>query len=203
MQTRQSKVDSNLVKTSKFLSLVLRHRPEVIGLTLDAQGWADLDDLIARAAARGQTLSRDLIARVVAENDKQRFALSPDGTRIRANQGHSVAVDLALEPHEPPETLYHGTATRNLRSIERDGLRRGQRHHVHLSPDPATARAVGQRHGEPVVLRVAAAAMHRDGHRFYRAENGVWLTDAVPPAYLSRESDQAAPRRFAEQNDQR
>jgi len=180
-------MDSNLVKTSKFLSLVLRHRPETIGLSLDAHGWADLDDLIARAAARGQTLTRDLIARVVAENDKQRFALSADGSRIRANQGHSVTVDLALEPQEPPETLYHGTATRNLRSIEREGLRRGQRHHVHLSADPATARIVGQRHGEPIVLRIAAATMRRDGHLFYRSANGVWLTDTVPPSYLSRE----------------
>jgi putative RNA 2'-phosphotransferase len=180
-------MDRQLVKTSKFLSLVLRHRPEAIGLALDAQGWANVDDLIARAAARGQPLTRELIAQVVAENDKQRFALSDDGGRIRANQGHSVTVDLALEPQEPPETLYHGTAARNLRSIEREGLRRGQRHHVHLSPDPATARTVGQRHGEPVVLRVAAGAMWRDGHPFSRSANGVWLTEAVLPAYLSRE----------------
>ena len=165
---------------------MLRHRPEAIGLTLDAQGWANVDELIARAAAKGQPLTRELIGRVVAENDKQRFALSDDGTRIRANQGHSVEVDLALEPQDPPETLYHGTAARNLRSIEREGLRRGQRHHVHLSDNPATAHIVGQRHGEPIVLRVAAGAMGRAGHLFYRSENGVWLTDEVPAKYLTR-----------------
>ena len=153
-------MDGKLARTSKFLSLVLRHRPETIGVTLDAQGWVDVDELIASAAAKGQPLTRELIGRVVAENDKQRFALSDDGTRIRANQGHSVEVDLALEPQEPPETLYHGTAARNLRSIERDGLRRGQRHHVHLSADPVTARIVGQRHGEPVVLRVASGRFY-------------------------------------------
>jgi putative RNA 2'-phosphotransferase len=180
-------MDGTLVKVSKFLSLVLRHRPEAIGLTLDAQGWAEVDALIARAAARGQPLTRELIGRVVAENDKQRFALSDDGTRIRANQGHSVAVDLALEPQEPPEILYHGTAARNLDAIEREGLRRGQRQHVHLSADPATARNVGQRHGEPVVLRVAAGALWRAGRPFFRSANGVWLTEAVPPAYLRRE----------------
>jgi putative RNA 2'-phosphotransferase len=180
-------MDRQLVGISKFLSLVLRHRPGVIGLTLDPQGWADVDELIARAGAQGQPLTREVIARVVAENDKRRFALSEDGARIRANQGHSVAVDLALEPLEPPETLYHGTADRFLDSIERDGLRRGQRQYVHLSSDRDTAVAVGQRHGRPVVLRVAAGAMWRDGQRFFRAANGVWLTEAVPPSYLRRE----------------
>jgi putative RNA 2'-phosphotransferase len=159
--------------------------------------------LIARAATKGQPLARELIGRVVAENDKQRFALSADGTRIRSNQGHSVEIDLALESQEPPETLYHGTAARNLRSIEREGLRRGQRHHVHLSADPATARIVGQRHGEPVVLRVAADAMGRAGHRFYRSENGVWLTEAVPASYLSQEPVSADSNRPANRSDQR
>lgn len=180
-------MNHDLVGTSKFLSLVLRHRPEAIGLALDPQGWTDVDELIARAAAHGRPLSRDLIARVVAENDKQRFALSPDGSRIRANQGHSVAVDLALAPQEPPDTLYHGTATRHLAAIEREGLRPGRRQHVHLSPDPAAARIVGQRHGQPVVLRVAAGALWRAGEPFYRSANGVWLVAAVPPTYLSRD----------------
>jgi putative RNA 2'-phosphotransferase len=182
-------MDPNLVKTSKFLSLVLRHRPEAIGLALDAQGWADVDELIARAAAQGHRLTRELLGRVVAENDKRRFALSDDGARIRANQGHSIPVDLALERQEPPEILYHGTSERSLASIEREGLRRGQRHHVHLSADPETARNVGARHGRPVVLRVAAGAMWRHGVVFYRSANGVWLTAAVPPDYLSREPD--------------
>lgn len=179
-------MDKHLTKTSKFLSLVLRHRPETIGLTLDAQGWADVGDLLARATASGQPITRELLAQVVAENDKQRFTLSDDGTRIRANQGHSVTVDLALDAQQPPETLYHGTVERFLAAIEREGLQRGARHHVHLSADRDTALAVGGRRGEPIILVVAAGAMWRDGHPFYRSANGVWLTDAVPPAYLSR-----------------
>ena len=179
-------MDKQLVSTSKFLSLVLRHRPDRIGLALDAQGWASVDDLIGRANAAGQSLTRELLWRVVAESEKQRFALSPDGARIRANQGHSVAVDLALEEQQPPETLYHGTVERFLAAIKREGLRRGARHHVHLSADRDTALAVGGRRGAPILLVVAAGAMWRDGQRFYRSANGVWLTDAVPPGYLSR-----------------
>ena len=186
--------DPNLVKVSKFLSLVLRHRPGAIGLTLDPQGWANVDELIARAAAKGQPLTRDLLGRLVAESDKRRFSFSDDGARIRANQGHSVAVDLALEPLEPPETLYHGTVERFLESIEREGLRRGQRHHVHLSVDPETARAVGERRGVPIVLRVAAGAMWRDGFAFYRSANGVWLTELVPPSYLGRQPERPTGR---------
>lgn len=181
MPTSNTKPDPH-IKTSKFLSKVLRHDPASIGLALDAEGWADVDDLIARSR---RPLTRDLVAEVVRENDKQRFALSADGSRIRANQGHSVAVDLALAPVEPPETLYHGTATRFLDSILKQGLIPGRRQHVHLSADPETARKVGRRHGRLVVLALPAREMHDDGRTFFRSENGVWLTDAVPAARLT------------------
>ncbi|HEX5740957.1 MAG TPA: RNA 2'-phosphotransferase [Pilimelia sp.] len=172
------------ITVSKRLSYVLRHRPDSIGLTLTPDGWTTVDALLAALAAHGTVLDRARLAHVVATNDKQRFHL--DGDRIRAHQGHSVPVDLALPPVPPPDALYHGTAARHLRSIRGAGLRRGRRHHVHLSADSATARRVGARHGVPVVLRVDAAAMAAAGHVFHRSANGVWLTDAVPPTYLRR-----------------
>ncbi|MEM7777424.1 MAG: RNA 2'-phosphotransferase [Pseudomonadota bacterium] len=175
-------------RTSKFLSYVLRHHPEAIGLELDNAGWTDVDDLIAKANAQGRRLDRDLIVAVVVGNDKQRFKLSQDGQRIRASQGHSRQVDLGLEPITPPELLYHGTAERFLDSILADGLVPRDRQHVHLSADVPTAIAVGQRHGRPVVLRVAAGAMANDGHTFYRSDNGVWLTDRVPAERLTRQT---------------
>ncbi len=175
---------SQLVATSKFLSLVLRHRPDVVGITLDAEGWVPVEDLLAACAQHGRAISREQLDAAVRTNDKQRFAFSADGTRIRANQGHSVPIDLGLAPVEPPELLYHGTVPRFLESIRRDGLTKGQRRHVHLSPDVGTATKVGQRRGRPVVLVVEACRMFRDGHTFYRSENGVWLTDAVPPEYI-------------------
>ena len=168
---------------SRFLSLVLRHRPERIGLDLNANGWADIDTLIALAAPTHR-LDRALIDAVVAGNDKQRFAISADGRRIRANQGHSVAVDLALPPATPPPLLYHGTATRFVDAIRREGLKPGNRQHVHLSRDIDTAMKVGSRHGRPHVLRVDAAAMTAAGHVFHVSENGVWLTAAVPVAFI-------------------
>jgi putative RNA 2'-phosphotransferase len=170
---------------SKFLSYVLRHAPDSIGLTLDAKGWADVEELLAKASKAGKPIDGATLRRVVAENDKQRFTLSEDGRRIRAAQGHSIAVDLALQPNEPPPRLYHGTATRNLDAIFAEGLQPGRRQQVHLSLDAETARKVGQRHGKPTVLMVDAATMHADGFRFYRADNGVWLTDSVPARYLS------------------
>jgi putative RNA 2'-phosphotransferase len=172
------------VKVSKFLSLVLRHQPDKIGLTLDAQGWANVDELLSKANQHGMRLTRDLMQQVVAQNDKQRFAFNADGTRIRANQGHSIKIDLGLEPLAPPEQLYHGTATRFVASIRQKGLLRGRRDYVHLSPDEMTARKVGARHGEPLVLVVNAGQMHAAGFTFYRAANGVWLTDHVPVEYL-------------------
>lgn len=177
-------MNDQLVKTSKFLSLILRHQPDKIGLKLDKEGWADLDDLIVRANAAGTELSAALIQEVVAGNDKQRFALSPDGKRIRASQGHSIQIDLGLEPQEPPTTLYHGTALRNLGSILRQGLKRQGRQYVHLSPDVATAKQVGQRHGKPVVVQIDAGLMQSNGFVFFQSENGVWLTEEVPAQYI-------------------
>lgn len=172
------------VRQSRFLSRVLRHAPESIGLTLDEAGWADVDLLLARATAHGMPLDRVTLDEIVERNDKQRYAYDDTGGRIRALQGHSLDVDLGLVPVEPPERLFHGTATRHLRSILRDGLHRGRRRHVHLSTDIGTARRVGARHGMPAVLGVRAHALHTAGHVFYRAENGVWLVDAVPRAFL-------------------
>ncbi len=179
-------VPDSLVTISKFLSLILRHQPEKIGLTLDAEGWALVDELIACAAKHGTVLSRELLFEAVDKNSKQRFALDPSKTRIRANQGHSINVDLRLNPLEPPPILFHGTATRFVDSILRQGLRPGSRHHVHLSATRETAIAVGARHGVPFVFEVDALAMHRDGCVFFRSENGVWLTTRVPVRYLNK-----------------
>jgi putative RNA 2'-phosphotransferase len=170
---------------SKFLSYVLRHAPESIGLDLDANGWADVDDLLAKATNAGRRINLDTLRAVVAESDKQRFTLADDGRRIRAAQGHSVAVDLDLAPSEPPPLLYHGTAIHNLDAIRAEGLKPGRRQQVHLSLDTETARKVGARHGSATLLTVDAAAMHRDAYAFFRADNGVWLTDNVPMRYLS------------------
>lgn len=174
---------SNLVSTSKFLSLVLRHQPEVIGLILDDSGWADIDTLIRLSQAH-KPLTRALIEQVVEENSKQRFAISDDGRRIRANQGHSIDVELGLQPLAPPTLLYHGTATRFVDAIRREGLVKRSRQHVHLSADADTATAVGARHGKPAVLIVRAGEMAAAGHAFFRSENGVWLTDAVPVGFI-------------------
>lgn len=175
-----------LRRLSKFLSLILRHQPQTIGLTLDAAGWADVDELLQRLNQHGHPTDRAQLEAVVAQSDKQRFALSPDGQSIRANQGHSVPVELGYTPQTPPELLYHGTATRHLEAIRAEGLRRGERHHVHLSPDADTARRVGQRHGSPVVLTVRAGDLHRQGHPFFVSDNGVWLTESVPPGFLQQ-----------------
>ena len=169
---------------SKFLSLILRHDPGKIGLTLDPQGWASVDDLLTKIPKKFD-LTHERLGELVATNDKQRFALSEDGQHIRANQGHSTQVDLALTPIEPPETLFHGTATRFLDSILTEGLKPGQRQHVHLSSDVETARSVGQRHGKPVILTLPALELHRAGKQFYRSENGVWLTDHIPAEFLT------------------
>jgi putative RNA 2'-phosphotransferase len=175
----------HLAATSKFLSLVLRHQPQTIGLTLDASGWAAVDELIAQSALARRPLTRPLIEEVVRTNDKKRFALSDDGSRIRANQGHSIDVDLGLGAIEPPARLYHGTALRFLDSILASGLDKRQRHHVHLSESTSTAMAVGARYGAPVLLEINAGAMFRDGCTFFQAQNNVWLTDQVAPQYLS------------------
>ena len=174
-----------LVKVSKYLSRHLRHEPERLGLELGPGGWVGVDTLLAALAARAFTLTREELQEVVDRNDKRRFSFDESGTRIRANQGHSIEVDLGLVPVEPPAVLYHGTARSRLDAILAEGLRKMGRHHVHLSADSETATRVGIRHGKPVVLEVAAAAMAADGHIFLVSDNGVWLTDTVPPAYLT------------------
>jgi putative RNA 2'-phosphotransferase len=169
---------------SKFLAFVLRHRPDAIGIQLDRQGWVEVDDLLRQCHTHGRRISRQALDEVVATNPKRRFAVSEDGLRIRASQGHSTEVDLGYQPAEPPEVLFHGTVAPSLASIRSRGLERMQRHHVHLSADAGTARTVGARRGRPVVLRIFAGRMHRDGHAFLLSANGVWLTDAVPSAYI-------------------
>lgn len=173
-----------LESVSKFLSLVLRHKPEEIGLVLDTEGWADLNQLVTLANAKGTFISHETVLEIVKTSDKKRFALSVDGNRIRANQGHSVAVNLNLATREPPSTLFHGTATRFLKEIREQGLLPGSRQHVHLSVSDTVATEVGKRHGKPAVLVVRASEMHRDGFSFVLSDNGVWLTDTVPAHYL-------------------
>jgi putative RNA 2'-phosphotransferase len=173
------------VRISKLLSLALRHEPDALGLTLDERGWADVTTLLAGLATKGIVLTEDDLEELVRASDKQRFALSPDGARIRANQGHSVAIDLDLPARAPPEFLFHGTVARFLEPIKREGLQRRARTHVHLSTDTKTAETVARRRsGEVVILRVQAGAMHAAGHVFYLSENQVWLTDHVPPSFL-------------------
>ena len=178
-------MNKRLVKTSKFLSYVLRHKPHKINLHLDEQGWASVDELIDAAQKYGKKLDHELIREVVAINDKKRFTLSEDGKKIRANQGHSIKVDLGLTATVPPQFLFHGTAERFMKSIAQMGLKPSGRHHVHLSADYDTAIKVGMRHGIPVVLRIEAEQMYYDGVKFYLSDNGVWLTDKVDPKYFS------------------
>lgn len=173
------------IQASKFLSLLLRHEPAAIGLELSPDGWARVEDLIRLSQGSRVAFGRELLQQVIRDNNKQRFELSEDGERVRARQGHSVAVDLGFAPQVPPVVLFHGTAQRFLESILGNGLSKQSRLHVHLSQDLQTARAVGQRHGAPVVLRVDAQAMHADGAQFFLSANGVWLTDAVPARFLS------------------
>lgn len=171
---------NKLKNISKFLSLILRHKPETIGLKLDKNGWADIDELIEKS--KDISLTRELIDEVVQKNDKRRFII--DGNRIRANQGHSIEVDLELKPLTPPDILYHGTATRFLDSIMQTGITKQSRQHVHLSQELETAISVGQRHGKVAILEVNAQEMLAKGHTFYRSENGVWLTDIVGVEFL-------------------
>jgi putative RNA 2'-phosphotransferase len=168
------------IRTSKFLSRILRHSPEKFGLTLEPGGWVPVTDLL-----KATGIDRSTLERVVANNDKKRYSFNEAGDKIRANQGHSVEVDLQLEPVTPPALLFHGTASRTVPLIMESGLKRMARSHVHLSLDVETAVKVGGRHGKPIVLEVAALAMHEAGFEFYCADNGVWLTEHVPVAYLA------------------
>jgi putative RNA 2'-phosphotransferase len=174
-----------LKKISKSMSYVLRHRPDTIGIELQENGWVRVDELLSAFERAGQPFSLEVLERVVTENDKQRFEFSSDRLQIRARQGHSVEVNLGYTACAPPNILYHGTATRNLDSILHQGLIKGKRHHVHLSTNIETMVQVAMHHGKPVVLAIDAARMHADRFEFFVTENQVWLTDHVPPEYLS------------------
>jgi putative RNA 2'-phosphotransferase len=171
-------------RISKFLSLILRHKPEIIGIDLDPSGWADVQELLQKLNKRDMQIDFETLEYVVANNSKKRFTFNPDKTKIRANQGHSVAISHDFEEVTPPVILYHGTALRFIDSILTTGIEKRSRHHVHLSPDQATAKKVGQRHGKPVVLKINSLAMYRSGHAFYLSENNIWLTDFVPPEFI-------------------
>jgi putative RNA 2'-phosphotransferase len=180
-------MSKQLSDVSKFLSYVLRHQPDAIGITLDREGWVDIAALISAAGNAGKQLDHQCIQTVVATSDKKRFSISEDGLRIRAVQGHSTdRVDISYAEKTPPALLHHGTATRFLESINKEGLKPGSRQYVHLSEDKDTARTVGQRYGKPVVLTIRALQMHEQGFKFYQAENGVWLTLSVPVLFLAR-----------------
>lgn len=171
-------------RTSKFLSLVLRHQPETIGVQLDEAGWADVSELLAGLNHSDHPITRDELNHVVATNPKKRFEFNADGTRIRASQGHSIEVDLQYEPQTPPEVLYHGTAERSLGSIRSEGLKKMERHHVHLSSETKMTMEVGARRGRPILLTIRAKAMHENGFTFFHSTNGVWLVDHVPPQFI-------------------
>ncbi|MGC3961050.1 MAG: RNA 2'-phosphotransferase [Verrucomicrobiota bacterium] len=176
--------DKEIVRTSKFLSLILRHEPERVGLKLGEAGWVSVDELLQAVNANGVALTLEQLQHIVATSDKKRYAFSEDGQRIRASQGHSVEVDLQYPSQTPPEVLYHGTATRFLDGIRKDGLQRMERHDVHLSAETKVTLQVGERHGKPVLLTIRAGEMHRAGHVFRRSANGVWLVDQVPPQFI-------------------
>ncbi len=176
--------DKEIIRTSKFLSLVLRHEPERVGLKLGEAGWVGVDELLLAVNHNGVELTLGDLKHIVATSDKKRFAFSDDGRQIRASQGHSVQVDLQYPPQTPPEILYHGTATRFLDGIRKDGLQRMERHDVHLSAETKVTVQVGSRHGKPVLLTIRAGEMHRAGFEFRRSANGVWLVDHVPPQFI-------------------
>jgi len=173
----------SLKETSKFISLILRHKPETIGITLDEHGWANVDELIA-GIAKTHPIDMAILEQIVAEDEKQRYSFNEDKTLIRANQGHSIPVDVELEEKQPPEILYHGTGEKYVSSINEQGLIPKSRLYVHLSGDEETARKVGQRHGKPVIYKVKSGEMYNDGYKFFRSVNGVWLTKSVPVKYL-------------------
>ena len=171
-------------KLSKFISLILRHKPEAVNITLDEHGWADIEELIAGINGTGRKINMDILEKIVSSDDKQRYSFNHDKTLIRANQGHSIPVDVELKEQEPPEYLYHGTAARFLDSIANEGLKPMSRLYVHLSKDIDIALNVGKRHGNPVILRIHTGDMYRDGYKFYLSENGVWLTKKVDAKYF-------------------
>ena len=176
--------EKEIIRLSKFLSLVLRHQPEKIGITLDKNGWTNVDTLLAQSYKNRVQLSPEILEQVVETNNKKRFSFNADKTKIRANQGHSVEIDLGYQPQKPPAILYHGTSEKAATSIIKTGIDKRKRYHVHLSTSIETALEVGKRHGKPAVFLVDATAMHADGLAFYLSENKVWLTEQVPAKYL-------------------
>ncbi|MPT31910.1 MAG: RNA 2'-phosphotransferase [Chryseobacterium sp.] len=178
--------ESEKKKISKFLSLVLRHQPETIDLILDENGWANVDELREKCSKHKIDFTLEELNEVVETNDKKRFIFNEDKTKIRANQGHSIDIDLALKPQQPPEFLYHGTAHSNVESILEKGIEKRNRQHVHLSLDKETATKVGMRHGKPIILTIRTEKMFEDGILFYLSENNVWLTDFVDSKYISK-----------------
>ena len=175
----------NLTSTSKFISLILRHKPETIGICLDEHGWANVDDLI-KGIGKTREFNMEMLEEIVRTDSKQRYSFNEDKTLIRANQGHSVPVDVELQEMEPPEVLWHGTGEKYVESIDKQGLLPKSRLYVHLSEDSDTARKVGQRHGRPALYTIKARDMYRVGYKFYLSKNGVWLTEMVPVEYLER-----------------
>jgi putative RNA 2'-phosphotransferase len=175
---------SSEVRLSKFLSFVLRHKPQTIGIQLDSAGWVGVAELLRACTEHQVTVSRADLDQVVANDEKSRYEFSPDGLLIRASQGHSIAVDLGYEVKEPPEFLYHGTVARFIEAVRAEGLKKGQRHDVHLSADRETACQVGRRRGEPIILRIRSREMHQAGYQFRLSTNGVWLTDHIPLPYI-------------------
>ena len=173
-------------RIGKFLSLILRHDPKKIGLVLDDNGWADVQELIQKCAKHRVFFTMKQLEEIVETNDKKRYSFNEDKTRIRANQGHSITIDMEFTPIEPPEFLYHGTADRFLLSIREKGIQKMSRQHVHLSKDKETAQKVGSRHGKAVILTVLSGKMYKDGIEFYLSDNGVWLTDYIDPKYVSK-----------------
>lgn len=169
---------------SKFLSLVLRHKPETINISMDTQGWVSTDELIEKMNAKGKTLNLEMLEYIVENNNKKRFTFNENKSRIKANQGHSLTIDHGFKAVEPPEFLYHGTAIRFIESIQKTGLDKRNRHHVHLTSDLATAKSVGGRYGKPVILSIKAKVMHAQGFEFYCTENQVWLTEAIPVQFI-------------------
>ena len=180
-------MEKSMKQISKFLSYILRHHPEAIGLTLDVNGWADIDELLAKAGQHGEIIDKHLLYEVVSQNDKKRFTISDDGMRIRAEQGHSTKqVDIDYTEKQPPSVLYHGTASRFLDSILQQGLIPGDRHYVHLSSDVDVATEVGKRYGKVVILEIKAEEMYRQGFQFYLTKNNVWLIKHVPSEFLNQ-----------------
>lgn len=179
--------NKRLVEISKYLSKYLRHSPEDIGLNLDENGWVNIDELLKASQKHNFPILREELQEVVKNNDKKRFSFNENNTYIRANQGHSIKIDLGLKPLIPPDILYHGTVDKFLNSIQQEGLKKMSRHHVHLSENIETAKKIGRRRGKPIILKINALKMHEVGYQFYCSDNGVWLVDSVPPDFFEIE----------------